>query len=110
MFQTEEYRDAPANGVVIESVKYIVPRVEDNLVFGKKDKAGVFMVKTNQGIISISLSTIIYTIFESSCFYVDLLSILTVFCVSRKKKKLQPVGVEPLPFIKAKALTITPEF
>ena len=49
LFQTEAYKDTPTTGIVIEGVKYIVPRVEDNLVFGKKNKSGVFLVKTNQG-------------------------------------------------------------
>jgi len=51
IFQSEEYRDAPSKGINVEGVKYIVPRVEDNLVFGKKDKSGVFLVKTNQAVI-----------------------------------------------------------
>lgn len=49
LFQGESYKDAPSTGIVVEGVKYIVPRVEDNLVFGKKEKSGVFLVKTNQG-------------------------------------------------------------
>jgi len=51
LFQGESYRDAPSTGIVVEGLKYIVPRVEDNLVFGKKDKSGVFLVKTNQAVI-----------------------------------------------------------
>jgi len=51
LFQNESYKDLPSTGIVIEGVKYIVPRVEENLVFGKKEKSGVFMVKTNQAVI-----------------------------------------------------------
>jgi len=51
LFQGESYRDTPSTGIVVEGVKYIVPRVEDNLIFGKKEKSGVFMVKTNQAVI-----------------------------------------------------------
>jgi len=50
-FQTLAYKDTPGTGIHVEGVKYIVPRVEDNLVFGKKDKSGVFLVKTNQAVI-----------------------------------------------------------
>jgi len=51
LFQGEGYKDTPAKGIYVEGVKYIVPRVEENLVFGKKDKSGVFLVKTNQAVI-----------------------------------------------------------
>lgn len=51
LFQGEQYKDTPGTGIVVEGVKYIVPRVEDNLIFGKKEKSGVFLVKTNQAVI-----------------------------------------------------------
>jgi len=51
LFRGEQYKETPQTGIVIEGVKYIVPRVEDNLIFGKKDKSGVFLVKTNQAVI-----------------------------------------------------------
>jgi len=51
LFRGEAYKDTPATGIVIENVKYIVPRVEENLIFGKKEKSGVFLVKTNQAVI-----------------------------------------------------------
>jgi len=51
LFQGETYRDTPTTGIVIEGVKYIVPRTEDNLIFGKREKTGFFMVKTHQAVI-----------------------------------------------------------
>jgi len=35
----------------LEGVKYIVPQIEDNLIFGKKDKNGVFAIKTNMAVL-----------------------------------------------------------
>ena len=43
--------DVPAKGADLEGVHYIVPRTEENLIFGKKDKSGFFGVKTNTAII-----------------------------------------------------------
>uniref|UniRef100_A0A5S6QYR2 Profilin n=1 Tax=Trichuris muris TaxID=70415 RepID=A0A5S6QYR2_TRIMR len=43
--------DVPTTGFVLEGKKYIVPRVEENLIFGKKDKTGVFAVKTKMAVI-----------------------------------------------------------
>ena len=43
--------DLPAKGADLEGIHYIVPRIEENLIFGKKDKSGFFAVKTNSAII-----------------------------------------------------------
>lgn len=45
--------NVPSTGVVLEKTKYIVPYVEDVLIFGKKDAQGVFAVKTNQGTVGL---------------------------------------------------------
>lgn len=41
--------DVPSTGADLEGVHYIVPRTEENLMFGKKDKTGFFAAKTAQG-------------------------------------------------------------
>ncbi|KAK6053106.1 hypothetical protein COOONC_09387 [Cooperia oncophora] len=38
-------------GVDLEDVHYIVPRTEDNLIFGKKDKSGFFAAKTKSAVL-----------------------------------------------------------
>ncbi|KAE9552689.1 hypothetical protein FO519_004095 [Halicephalobus sp. NKZ332] len=43
--------DLPAKGADLEGIHYIVPRTEENLIFGKKDKSGFFAVKTNSAVI-----------------------------------------------------------
>lgn len=49
--QFTNYQDIPQTGIVLEGVKFIVPRCEENIIFGKKMKSGVFVVKTNSAII-----------------------------------------------------------
>jgi len=49
--QFNTINNIPQEGVKLENIKYFVPFVEDALVFGKKDKHGVFAVKTNQAIV-----------------------------------------------------------
>ena len=39
----------PASGADLENVHYIVPRTEESLMFGKKDKSGFFAAKTKTG-------------------------------------------------------------
>ncbi|GAA1899112.1 profilin [Streptantibioticus ferralitis] len=41
----------PATGVTVAGTKYIVPRVDENLIFGKAGTKGVFATSTNQTII-----------------------------------------------------------
>ncbi|EYB96372.1 hypothetical protein Y032_0151g2834 [Ancylostoma ceylanicum] len=38
--------NVPSTGADLEEVHYIVPRTEENLIFGKKDKSGFFAAKT----------------------------------------------------------------
>uniref|UniRef100_A0A915DKV0 Profilin n=1 Tax=Ditylenchus dipsaci TaxID=166011 RepID=A0A915DKV0_9BILA len=41
----------PMVGADLEGTHYIVPRTEDNLIFGKKDKNGFFAVKTTTAVL-----------------------------------------------------------
>ena len=41
--------DIPSKGADLEGVHYIVPRTDENLIFGKKDKTGFFAAKTKSG-------------------------------------------------------------
>lgn len=43
--------DVPAQGADLEDVHYIVPRTEENLIFGKKDKSGFFAAKTKSAVL-----------------------------------------------------------
>lgn len=45
----DHIEDVPAKGFDLEGVHYIVPRCEEKLIFGKRQKSGVFAVKTNMG-------------------------------------------------------------
>lgn len=54
--QFTNFQDIPQTGIVLEGVKFIVPRCEENIIFGKKMKLGVFACKT--------ATTIIIAIFE----------------------------------------------
>ncbi|KAK5982442.1 Profilin [Trichostrongylus colubriformis] len=47
----DNLNDVPAQGVDLEDVHYIVPRTEDNLIFGKKDKSGFFAAKTKSAVL-----------------------------------------------------------
>ncbi|VDL70314.1 unnamed protein product [Nippostrongylus brasiliensis] len=47
----ENLADVPSTGADIEDVHYIVPRTEDNLIFGKKDKSGFFAAKTKTAVL-----------------------------------------------------------
>ncbi|KAK6059712.1 Profilin [Cooperia oncophora] len=42
----DKLADVPSTGADLEEVHYIVPRTEDNLIFGKKEKCGFFAAKT----------------------------------------------------------------
>nr|CTP81433.1 Bm3825 [Brugia malayi] len=41
----------PAVGCDLEGVHYIVPRTEQNLIFGKRDKTGIFAAKTKSAVL-----------------------------------------------------------
>ncbi|MFH4976253.1 hypothetical protein AB6A40_002962 [Gnathostoma spinigerum] len=41
----------PSVGCDLEGIHYIVPRTEDNLIFGKKDKTGMFAAKTQRAVL-----------------------------------------------------------
>uniref|UniRef100_A0A914LMP1 Profilin n=1 Tax=Meloidogyne incognita TaxID=6306 RepID=A0A914LMP1_MELIC len=41
----------PGTGADLEGVHYIVPRTEENLIFGKKDKTGFFAAKTKSAVL-----------------------------------------------------------
>ncbi|EYB96373.1 hypothetical protein Y032_0151g2834 [Ancylostoma ceylanicum] len=45
--------NVPSTGADLEEVRvhYIVPRTEENLIFGKKDKSGFFAAKTKTAIL-----------------------------------------------------------
>ncbi|KAH7697081.1 Profilin family protein [Aphelenchoides avenae] len=43
--------EVPSTGADLEGVHYIVPRTEENLIFGKKEKTGFFAAKTAQAIL-----------------------------------------------------------
>lgn len=45
----------PSTGADLEGIHYIVPRIDENLIFGKKDKSGFFAAKTKSGSIIILL-------------------------------------------------------
>ncbi|VDP10368.1 unnamed protein product [Soboliphyme baturini] len=47
----DHVEDVPQHGFHLEGKKYIVPQVAENLIFGKKDKAGVFAVKTKLAVL-----------------------------------------------------------
>ncbi|ULT82411.1 hypothetical protein L3Y34_011993 [Caenorhabditis briggsae] len=44
-------KSVPGTGADLEGVHYIVPRVEEKLIFGKKEQTGFFAAKTNQAIV-----------------------------------------------------------
>ncbi|VDN02921.1 unnamed protein product [Thelazia callipaeda] len=41
----------PSTGCDLEGVHYIVPRTEENLIFGKRDKTGIFAAKTKSAVL-----------------------------------------------------------
>ncbi|CAJ0610407.1 unnamed protein product [Cylicocyclus nassatus] len=43
--------NVPSTGADLEEVHYIVPRTEENLIFGKKEKCGFFAAKTKTAIL-----------------------------------------------------------
>jgi len=49
--QFSDLSNVPTTGSDLEGVHYIVPRTEENLIFGKKDKTGFFASKTKQAIL-----------------------------------------------------------
>jgi profilin len=49
--QFGDLASVPTTGADLEGVHYIVPRTEENLMFGKKDKTGFFAAQTKSAII-----------------------------------------------------------
>jgi profilin len=49
--QFGDLQSVPTSGADLEGVHYIVPRTEEKLIFGKKDKTGFFAAQTNTAII-----------------------------------------------------------
>ncbi|CAD6184344.1 unnamed protein product [Caenorhabditis auriculariae] len=47
----DNLNEVPSKGVDMENTHYVVPRTEENLIFGKKDKCGFFAVKTKSAIL-----------------------------------------------------------
>ncbi|VDK57545.1 unnamed protein product [Anisakis simplex] len=47
----DNIRDVPSTGCDLEGTHYIVPRTEDNLIFGKRDKTGLFAAKTKSAVL-----------------------------------------------------------
>ncbi|GMR31518.1 hypothetical protein PMAYCL1PPCAC_01713, partial [Pristionchus mayeri] len=47
----DNINDVPGTGADLEGTHYIVPRTEENLIFGKKDRTGFFAVKTAQAVL-----------------------------------------------------------
>ncbi|VDD90025.1 unnamed protein product [Enterobius vermicularis] len=47
----EKIHEVPGKGCELEGIHYIVPRTEDNLIFGKKDKTGFFASKTKSAVL-----------------------------------------------------------
>ncbi len=45
----EKLNDLPSVGFHLETTKYIVPRTEENLIFGKQGKMGVFAFRSKMG-------------------------------------------------------------
>uniref|UniRef100_A0A915DZV4 Profilin n=1 Tax=Ditylenchus dipsaci TaxID=166011 RepID=A0A915DZV4_9BILA len=45
------FNDLASVGVDLEGIHYIVPRTDENLIFGKKDKNGFFAVKTSTAVL-----------------------------------------------------------
>ncbi|VDM75022.1 unnamed protein product [Strongylus vulgaris] len=43
--------NVPSTGADLEEIHYIVPRTEENLIFGKKEKMGFFAAKTKTAIL-----------------------------------------------------------
>ncbi|KAF7639501.1 Profilin [Meloidogyne graminicola] len=47
----DDISSVPTSGADLEGIHYIVPRTEDNLIFGKKDKTGFFAAKTKSAVL-----------------------------------------------------------
>jgi len=47
----DNLQNVPTTGCDLEGIHYIVPRIEDNLIFGKKDKTGLFAAKTKSAVL-----------------------------------------------------------
>ncbi|CAI2357098.1 unnamed protein product [Caenorhabditis sp. 36 PRJEB53466] len=46
-----DINSVPGTGADLENIHYIVPRVEEKFIFGKKEQTGFFAVQTNQAIV-----------------------------------------------------------
>ncbi|KAL3077935.1 hypothetical protein niasHS_013464 [Heterodera schachtii] len=49
--QFDDLSQVPSVGADLEGIHYIVPRTDENLIFGKRDKTGFFAVKTKSAIL-----------------------------------------------------------
>uniref|UniRef100_A0A183C952 Profilin n=1 Tax=Globodera pallida TaxID=36090 RepID=A0A183C952_GLOPA len=47
----DKLNEVPSVGADLEGIHYIVPRTDENLIFGKRDKNGFFAVKTKSAIL-----------------------------------------------------------
>ena len=47
----DDLNSVPGTGVDLETVHYIVPRTEENLIFGKKGSTGLFAAKTKSAVL-----------------------------------------------------------
>lgn len=47
----DHLEDVPAKGFDLEGVHYIVPMTDDRLIFGKKQKSGIFAMKTKMTVL-----------------------------------------------------------
>jgi profilin len=47
----DNINDVPTTGCDLEGTHYIVPRTEENLIFGKKEKTGIFAAKTKMAVL-----------------------------------------------------------
>uniref|UniRef100_A0A0N5AVX9 Profilin n=1 Tax=Syphacia muris TaxID=451379 RepID=A0A0N5AVX9_9BILA len=47
----DKIHEVPGKGCELEGIHYIVPRTEENLIFGKKDRTGLFASKTKTAVV-----------------------------------------------------------
>ncbi|CAL2027465.1 CBN-PFN-1 protein [Caenorhabditis brenneri] len=47
----DDITNVPSKGADIEGVHYVVPRVEESLIFGKKENTGFFAAKTKSAVL-----------------------------------------------------------
>uniref|UniRef100_A0A8R1DEJ2 Profilin n=1 Tax=Caenorhabditis japonica TaxID=281687 RepID=A0A8R1DEJ2_CAEJA len=47
----DDITNVPSKGADIEGIHYVVPRTEENLIFGKRENTGFFAVKTKSAVL-----------------------------------------------------------